>query len=256
MPLQLKLSDNEIKDLVNTYNTPLQVYDGDLIVKNLINFLNLMKTYFPKFKQYFAVKALPNPHILKLLVDNNSYLDCSSLSELKLAEKIGLSGDSIMFTSNYTSKEDLSYARKLNAIINLDDITLLDDLKSIGPLPDIISFRLNPKIGKTDSETKSNILGGEEVKFGIPEFQIVESYLKAKEFGIKRFGLHIMTGSNVTTLSYWDDLIEELFINVNKLYQNGITLEFINLGGGIGIPYKPESKEINIIEFANKQNLI
>lgn len=256
MPVTLNLTNKEIADLANEYNTPLQIYDGDLIIKNFINFLNAMKTYFPNFRQYFAVKALPNPNILKILIDYGSYLDCSSLTELKLAEKLGLSGDSIMFTSNYTSNEDLRYAYKLNAIINLDDISLLDNMKTLKILPEFLSFRLNPRIGKTDSETKSNILGGEQVKFGIPDYELLNAYLTAKKYGVKKFGLHIMTGSNVLTLSYWEELIKVVYVHINELYKNKIKLEFINIGGGIGIPYKPETKQIDILEFSSNLNKI
>jgi len=156
MPVEITLHENQIKNLLQEYGSPLQIYDGNLIKENLINFLKIMTNRFKNFKQYFAVKALPNPNILKLLVDNGSFLDCSSLTELKLAEMIGVIGEKIMFTSNYTSKEDLIYAKHLNAIINLDDISLIEDLKSIG-MPHILSFRLNPGIGKTDSETLSNV---------------------------------------------------------------------------------------------------
>jgi diaminopimelate decarboxylase len=249
MPVNLKINNEEIKNLVSKYGTPLQIYDGDLMIENFNNFLDIMSGKFKSFKQYFAVKALPNPYILKLLVDNGSYLDCSSLSELKLAEMIGVEGESIMFTSNYTSKEDLAYALKLNAIINLDDISLIETLKDT--MPELICFRLNPGMGKTDSETKSNVLGGPDAKFGIADFQIVEAYKKAKEYGAKRFGLHIMTGSNVMNPEYWNDLISVLYYHINEIQKtNDIKLEFINIGGGIGIPYRQEQEKININEFS------
>jgi diaminopimelate decarboxylase len=250
MPVNLKITNEDIKNLISTYGTPLQIYDGDLMIENFNNFLDIMSGKFKNFKQYFAVKALPNPNILKLLVENGSYLDCSSLSELKLAEMIGVKGESIMFTSNYTSTEDLDYALKLNAIINLDDISLLENLKD--HMPELISFRLNPGIGKTDSETKSNVLGGPDAKFGVADFQIVDAYKKAKEHGAKRFGLHIMTGSNVTNLEYWNELISVLYFHINEIQKaNDIKLEFINIGGGIGIPYKPDQEKINIERFGD-----
>jgi diaminopimelate decarboxylase len=217
MPSVLNLSDNDIKQLCKIYGTPLQIYDGSMIIENQQNFINLMKNNFPTFRQYFAVKALPNPHILKMLIDNGSYLDCSSSVELQIAKNLGLRGNQIMFTSNYTSKDDLKFAKKLNAIINLDDISLIDDLASLGEMPELLCFRLNPGIGKTDSETVSNILGGPDAKFGIPPFKIVEAFKKAKELGVKKFGIHMMTGSNVLNLDYWDDLIKILFENINKI---------------------------------------
>ncbi len=251
MPVEITLHENQIKNLLQEYGSPLQIYDGNLIKENLINFLKIMTNRFKNFKQYFAVKALPNPNILKLLVDNGSFLDCSSLTELKLAEMIGVIGEKIMFTSNYTSKEDLIYAKHLNAIINLDDISLIEDLKSIG-MPHILSFRLNPGIGKTDSETLSNVLGGPNAKFGISENQIVNAYKKAKEYGVKRFGLHIMTGSNVMDINYWKEIIKIVYYYINKIQKEVlIKLEFINIGGGIGIPYKPDIQSINIQDLAD-----
>ena len=252
MPIKLNLTDKDIKSLVTSFGTPLQIYDGSLIIENQKKFINTMTENFPTFKQYFAVKALPNPHILNLLIKNGSYLDCSSSVELEIASRLGMRGSQIMFTSNYTSKEDLIFARKLNAIINLDDISLLDDLKSLNNMPELLCFRLNPGIGKTDSETVSNILGGPDAKFGIPPFQILEAFKLAKELGVKKFGLHMMTGSNVLNLDYWDELIKILFDNINKIKQElDINLEFINIGGGIGIPYKPDQTKIDIKSFSD-----
>lgn len=253
MPISLNLPEDELRSLIDTFQTPLQIYDGTLIVENQNNFIKKMTSNFPNFKQYFAVKALPNPYILKLLISNGSFLDCSSRVELEIAKKLGMRGNQIMFTSNYTSKEDLIFAKELNAIINLDDISLIDDLASLGKMPEILSFRLNPGYGKTDSETVSNILGGVEAKFGIPPYQIVEAFKKAKDLGVKRFGLHIMTGSNVLNLDYWDHQIKVLFQNVKNIKDSlDIDLTFINIGGGIGIPYKEDQVKININEFSNK----
>lgn len=248
MPISLNISDNDIINLCNIYSTPLQIYDGSSIIENQTNFIKTMTNNFPNFRQYFAVKALPNPHVLKLLIDNGSYLDCSSIVELKIAKQLGLNGKQIMFTSNYTSKEDLIFAKELNAIINLDDISLIDDLASLGEMPELLCFRLNPGIGKTDSETVSNILGGPNAKFGIPIFQIEDAFIKAKKLGVKKFGIHMMTGSNVLNLDYWDELIKILFQTINKI---NILFDFINIGGGIGIPYKPDQSKIDITEFSN-----
>jgi diaminopimelate decarboxylase len=252
MPVKLDIDKSELLNIIKEVGTPFHIYDEKLIVDNLNNFLNCMTDKFKDFRQYFAVKALPNPNILKILLNNGSYLDCSSLTELKIANLLNVSGEKIMFTSNYTSKEDLEYAINLDAIINLDDITLLDTIKSIGKLPSILSFRLNPGIGKTDSETVSNILGGKDAKFGISADDIVKGYSLAKELGIKKFGIHMMTGSNVLDLTYWEQLIEILFENINKIYKEvNIIFDFINIGGGIGIPYKENDKKVNIEDFSS-----
>jgi len=253
MPIPLNLPENEIRHLAKTFETPLQIYDGSLIIENQKNFINTMTNNFPNFRQYFAVKALPNPHILKLLIQNGSYLDCSSRVELEIAKRLGLRGNQIMFTSNYTCKEDLIFAKELGAIINLDDISIIDDLAKLGKMPELLCFRLNPGIGKTDSETVSNVLGGPDAKFGIPPFQIVEAFKKAKDLGVKKFGIHMMTGSNVLNLDYWDELIKILFQNINQIKEiTDIYPSFINIGGGIGIPYKPDQPKIDIEAFSNQ----
>jgi diaminopimelate decarboxylase len=252
MPVNLNLSNETLKEIVEKEGTPLQLYDAELIKENLKDFLTKMSFNFTGFRQYFAVKALPNPHILKLLIDNGCYLDCSSLTELKIAQSLGLSGEQIMFTSNYTSKQDLQFAKHLNCIINLDDISLIDDLASLGEMPELLSLRLNPGIGKTNSETKSNILGGENSKFGIYQLQLHEGYSKAKDLGVKRFGLHVMTGSNVLDLNYWDELIKVVFDTIVFIRNSlNIDFEFINIGGGIGIPYKQDEPKIDIKTFSN-----
>lgn len=250
MPITYPLSITTTNFLLSAYGSPLQLYDERHIVDNLNNFMDIMNSNFKNFRQYFAVKALPNPNILKILIDNKSLLDCSSLTELKIAEALGLSGESIMFTSNYTSPEELLYARKMNVIINLDDISLIDDIVKIG-MPELICFRLNPGIGKTNSENKSNILGGKDSKFGIPLEDIEEAYKLAKKYGTKRFGIHIMTGSNILEIDYWKELIEILFKVINNLKNNDIIIEFVNIGGGLGIPYKENDSPIDINKFVN-----
>jgi diaminopimelate decarboxylase len=258
MPIDINLNENQIKELIEKYGSPLQIYDGNKIIYNYKNFITSMLKKLNVFKQFFAVKALPNPHILKLLVNNGSNLDCSSLSELKIAESIGITGDKIMFTSNYTSIDDLLYAKKLNATINLDDISLIEDLNKIG-IPKTLFLRLNPNIGKTDSETKSNILGGSNAKFGIADFQIVDAFKLAKKYGVEKFGLHIMTGSNVLNIDYWKELIEIISYYIIKIENEcNLKIDYINLGGGIGIPYKLDQKPIVIEEFSEliSSNLI
>ena len=160
--MEFHLTD-KLQYLCEKYDTPLQLYDEKMIRENV---RELIKTFSEKFffKQFFAVKALPNPVILKILLEEGCGLDCSSTSELYIAEKLGVSGENIMFTSNYTSKNDLKKALDINCIINLDDLSLVHDLNDVASqFPKLISFRLNPGIGKTHSETSSNILGVRDV---------------------------------------------------------------------------------------------
>lgn len=252
---ELNISLDKLIELVNMYDTPLQIYDEEMIITNGQRFLNVFESHFSGFKQYFAVKALPNPYILKVLHSIGMGLDCSSVGELFIADKLGI--DDIMFSGNYVSRVDMNYVSQMQKtndkmIINFDDIDGIDNLMHSGNrVPELVCFRLNPKIGTTDSETKSNILGGESSKFGIPEHLIVDAYKYAKANGALRFGIHTMTGSCVMDVTYWKYLIDSVFKTVNKLKKElGIEIEFINIGGGIGIPYKPDIKPVDIEELA------
>ncbi len=235
----LPFNTDLIDKLVKIYKTPLQIYDVGSMKSNATNFINTFTSYLPGFKQFFAVKALPNPHILKILCDLGMGLDCSSETELLLAKKIGIEGDRIMFTSNFTSVNDLQLAMDMGVIINLDDISLVNDLYKIySALPSKLFFRFNPGIGRTDSETKSNVLGGPDAKFGMEEEAIISAIKMCSSLGTQEFGIHVMTGSNVTNIDYWSELIDKIFELLNKIKVEGININFINLGGGIGIDYK------------------
>jgi len=234
--------------IAKLYGTPYQLYDEDKIRTTIKNLLFTFRKKFPTFQQYFAVKATPNLNILKIMLDEGCGLDCSSYAELEYAKILKVPGDKIMFTSNYTAKKDLTLAIELDANINLDDISIIDDLLEVNnnKMPTKICFRLNPNIGRSDSETKSNILGGEDSKFGISQKDILECYIKAKKYGSKHFGIHMMSGSCVLEEEYWKSTIEKLFEIIDELNKNNIKLDYINIGGGIGIPYKPDSKAVSI----------
>jgi len=169
MPLPVPLSLEELEAVAATHGTPFQLYDEGAIRANIRELLAAFGGKFEGFQQFFAVKALPNPAILQLLLSEGCGMDCSSTSELFVCKALGVPGEKIMYTSNYTSKQDLTMALELGANLNLDDITLVDDLvaaaaASGGSFPEMISFRLNPGLGRTDSETKSNVLGGPDAK--------------------------------------------------------------------------------------------
>lgn len=254
MPETLPVSLDRLEELSSKYGTPLQLYDEDEIRRNAKDLLSNFTKEFPSFKQYFAVKALPNPAILKILIDEGFGLDCSSTSELFIAEKLGVKPENVMYTSNYTSEKDLGIAYDQGVVINLDDVSLVESLVKIrGKCSDLISFRLNPGLGRTDSETASNVLGGPNAKFGVAPFQIVEAYRKAKENGAKRFGIHMMTGSCVLNEEYWLETVTVLLETIEKLHKElGITFEFMNIGGGLGVAYKPEQKKVDLASLVPK----
>lgn len=161
MPLPVPLSLEKLEAVAEQYGTPYQLYDEKQIRSNCRNLIASFSKHFPGFKQFYAVKALPNPAILRVLIDEGCGLDCSSISELHIARALGVPGHLCMYTSNYTSKKDLGIAFDYGVVINLDDISLVDALvEARGKCSELISFRLNPGLGRTDSETKSNVLGG------------------------------------------------------------------------------------------------
>ncbi|KAJ0406972.1 hypothetical protein P43SY_005205 [Pythium insidiosum] len=253
MPLPLRQETRANLDkLADKYGTPLQIYDEQLIRENARNLLTTFRRYFPDFQQFYAVKALPNPAILRILRDEGCGMDCSSSAELFIVDQIGVPGNEVMFTSNFTSQKDLATAFDQNVIVNLDDASLVDSLVAVrGRCPELISFRLNPGLGRTDSETKSNVLGGPDAKFGVPPFQIVEAYRKAKEAGASRFGIHMMTGSCVMDQAYWKETVTVLFDTIMKLRNElGIEFEFMNIGGGLGIPYYPDQEPVDVEAIA------
>jgi diaminopimelate decarboxylase len=253
MPQPITLSLTDLEDIIKMYGSPLYLYDYDGIVQNAKNFMSTFKKYIPDFQQYFAVKALPNIQIMKLLKENGMGFDCSSVTEIEMADMIK---GNILYTSNYTSVEDISSALKYKLIINLDDIDGLYNMIEACKInkyifPSVICFRLNPRIGKTDSGTKSNILGGVDSKFGMSMKSIIDAYKLAKYIGIKHFGIHVMTGSCIMDIDYWKELIDVLFESMNIISKEvNITFDFVNLGGGIGIPYKLDEKQVDIDTLA------
>ncbi len=246
-----------IDKLVSVYSTPVYLYDGDGIIQNSKKFMEAFKSHIPKFKQYFAVKATPNKHILELVKNEGMGFDCSSITELELVDNLCGSSE-IIYTSNYTSVEDFEIVLKMQhhsnsqITINLDDIDGLENLCQASKntnlkLPDLISFRLNPLFGSTNSEVSSNVLGGSNTKFGVPSTRIIEAYNLAQIAGFTKFGIHVMTGSCILEISYFEELVNVIFSYINDLHTKlGITFEFVDLGGGIGIPYKPTQNAIDI----------
>jgi len=228
--------------IIARFGTPFHIYDERGIVENGRR-LNAAFSGVPGFREHFAVKALPNPAILKILAEQLDFgFDCSSIPELSLSEDFVLNGEHIVFTSNNTTPEEFLAAMKLGAVINLDDISFVD--KFPDPFPELVSFRYNPGPAR---EGNAIIGEPEKAKYGITTEQIVTAYTNAQQRGAKRFGLHTMVCSNQLDYRYMVATVEMLLDIARKLKENlGIQLEFINVGGGIGIPYRPGQEEFNI----------
>jgi len=239
------LSKAQLEELAKQYPTPFYLYDEDAIRKNARRLIAAFSV-FPGYKEHFAVKAMPNPYMLKILAEEGLGADCSSLPELLLADMAGMKGEELMFTSNETPAGEYIKARELGAIINLDDFShiafLEKSLERCG-LPELVSCRYNPGPLK---EGNAIIGKPEEAKYGFTREQILEGYRLLKAKGVKRFGLHTMVASNELSLDYHLEtgrLLFELAVEVKA--KCDVALEFANLGGGLGIPYKPEEKAVS-----------
>lgn len=246
MSSDFPLSHSQLVELAKKFPTPFYIYDEKAIRENVKYFYKAF-SIFPSFTEYFAVKALPNPYILKVLESEGCGGDCSSLPELMLCEKSGITGRRIMFTSNDTPTQEFVYAQKLGAIINLDDITHIDFLKNAlgGKLPDTICFRYNPGPLK---EGGNSIIGKpEEAKYGLTKEQMIQAYKICKAEGVKHFGIHTMVASNELNPDFFVDtarIVFELILEVQK--ECGVNIEFADLGGGVGIPYRPGQKKVDL----------
>lgn len=238
------VTKEQLDHIVSQFPTPFHLYDE----KGIRARARALKSAFawnPGFKEYFAVKATPNPFILKILQEEGCGVDCSSLTELMMAKACGFTGEDIMFSSNDTPEEDFRYARSLDATINLDDITHIDFLNSIAGVPELISCRFNP--GGYFSIANNIMDNPGDAKYGFTKEQIFEGYQKLQQLGAKRFGLHAFLASNTTTNDYYPELAKILFkLAVELKEKTGAQIEFINLSGGVGIPYRPDQEPVDI----------
>ena len=240
------LNKAQLQKIIKKYPTPFHIYDEQAIRQNIRN-LQKAFAWAPRFREQFAVKALPNPRIIEILHEEGAGTDCSSLPELLLSDISGVKGEEIILTSNDTPANEFQKAIELGAIINLDDISHLDFLEKNAGLPKILCFRYNPG----DLVEGNDIIGKPtEAKYGLTHDQLIEGYRRAKEKGVKRFGLHTMVASNERRTEAFLLTAKLMFTLACELKEKlAIEVEFVNLGGGFGIPYRPEEEPLNLIEI-------
>lgn len=248
MKYELPFSIEKIQEIARQWPTPFHLYDE----AGIRQIARTMRQSFDwtEFRNYFAVKATPNPHLLRILVEEGMGADCSSRAELEICRRIGLSGADIMFTSNNTMASDYQFARELGAIINLDDFNYIDYLdKNVG-LPELVCCRFNPGEMKAGNVIIGNPV---EAKFGFTLDQLLAGYRKLKERGVREFGLHTMVASNELSVDFHLETASLLFDIAARLHSEyGIALQFVNLGGGVGVPYKPDEQPFDWADFGQR----
>jgi len=240
----------QVKEIVKTYPTPWHIYDEKGIRENAKR-LNEAFGWNKGFKEYFAVKATPNPFIMNILKEYGCGVDCSSMVELEMSDACGFSGKDIMFSSNETPIEEFKFANDLGAIINLDDITHIKYVEEVcGKLPETMCARYNP--GGVFTMSNGIMDNPGDAKYGMTPDQLIEAFKIMQSKGVKHFGIHAFLASNTVTNEYYPKLARELFeFAVRIKNETGINVEFINLSGGIGIPYTPDSEPNDIFEISN-----
>ena len=239
------VTKEQLENIATQYATPFYLYD-EAGIRKTARLVNQAFSWNKGFKEYFAVKATPNPSILKILHEEGCGADCSSYTELLMSDAVGIKESEIMFSSNATPAEDFQLARKLNVTINLDDITHIDFLEKVADIPETISCRYNPG---GHFAIANNIMDNPgDAKYGLTRPQMTEAYKKLLAKGVKHFGMHAFLASNTVTNDYYPELARILFqVAVELKEETGAHIEFINLSGGIGIAYKPDQPENDIL---------
>lgn len=238
------LSLARVQEIAKETPTPFHIYDEKAIRENAHKVKQAF-SWNKGFKEYFAVKATPNPRLLQILHEEGFGCDCSSYTELLMSKACGITGHDIMFSSNVTPKEDYKLASDLDVIINFDDITHLDFYDKIGQWKETMSCRFNPGgdfvLGNTIMDTP------QEAKYGLTRPQMTEAFLYMKEKGVKHFGIHAFLASNTVANDYYPELARTLFQTAVELQkETGVHIAFINLSGGVGVPYRPEQQASDI----------
>ena len=239
------VNKEQLDEIAAHYATPFYLYD-EAGIRKTARLVNQAFAWNKGFKEYFAVKATPNPTILKILREEGCGADCSSYTELIMADAVGFKNNEIMFSSNATPAEDFQLARKLNVTINLDDITHIAFLEKVADIPDTISCRFNPG---GHFAIENNIMDNPgDAKYGLTRAQMTEAFKILLQKGVKHFGMHAILASNTVNNDYYPELAKILFKTAVELKEEtGAHIEFINLSGGVGIPYKPEQEGNDIL---------
>ena len=239
----------QLKEIDKTYPTPYHLYDEKGIRENAKR-LKEAFSWNKGYREYFAVKATPNPYILKILKDYGCGVDCASMAELMMGYALDYKPEEIMFSSNDTPAEEYAYANEIGATINLDDITHIEFLDKIldGKFPETMSCRYNP--GGTFSISTTIMDNPGDAKYGMTKEQLFQAYTELRDAGAKKFGLHSFLASNTVTNDYYPTLAKILFeVAVELKEKTGIELSYINLSGGVGIPYTPDKEGNDILKI-------
>lgn len=240
----------DVRRLAKEFGTPLYVYSRNRIQNNYRRLLKAYKAVYPKFQVYYAVKANNNPAIVKLLGDEGAGADASCIPEIFIAKNAGIPPQKILYSGVYNSNKDLKYASENNVRINLEDVSQLDRLASVS-VPEFLCFRINPGIGGSGAE--GLVFAGQDAKFGIIERDVEKAYAKAQTLGVKKFGIHMMTGSNILNAEYFENIVEKLLDIAGPISKKlGISFDFIDIGGSLGVPYRPEEEELDVQDVAGK----
>ena len=238
------ISREKLDEITAQFPTPFHLYD-EKGIRERARALHEAFSWNPGFKEYFAVKATPNPAILKILKEEGCGVDCASYVELLMSQKLGFAGRDIMFSSNNTPAEDFQFARDLGATINLDAYEDVAFLKEAAGIPKVISCRYNP--GGVFELGTSIMDNPEEAKFGMTKDQLIQAFKELKDLGAEKFGIHALLASNTVSNDYYPELARQLFeLAVEIVAETGVELDFINLSGGVGINYQPEGEENDI----------
>ncbi len=248
---QLLIGNVSVEEIARTYGTPVYVYDENRIRANYRRILSVFTKYYPDFRLFYAIKGNDNLAVARILRQEGAGIDAASVNEILLAKELGLEGEDVIFSGNFLSDEDIALGLSSGVVFNLDDVSILPRLLR-RKTPELIAFRVDPGYGRSNvGEYVTN--AGAGAKFGVHPDQVLDGYKQAKEAGIKRFGVHMMPGSCVTDDDYFPFVCGLLMDIVGRVSRElGITFEFIDLGGGLGIPYEPGEKPLALETAAEK----